>query len=127
MIAQIPNKNRNILKSVLRERQVQVNGKSITPFDHPLKAGDKVEILWDRIIPQKHPRELKIIFEDEDLIVINKPAGLLTVATDKEKRKTAYSMLSTYVKNEHPDSLKYHKTERGIYQSLLYKACYGVS
>ena len=122
MIAQTPGKTRNILKSVLRERQAQVNGKSITQFDHPLKVGDKVEILWDRIIPQKHPRELKIIFEDDNLIVINKPAGLLTVATDKEKRKTAYSMLSTYVKDENPDNKIFivHRIDRETSGLLLF-------
>jgi 23S rRNA pseudouridine1911/1915/1917 synthase len=41
---------------------------------------------------------LTIVYEDEALIVIDKPAGLLTIATEKEKRKTAFYLLSSYLK-----------------------------
>lgn len=41
---------------------------------------------------------LTILYEDHDLIVIDKPAGLLTIATEKEKRKTAFYLLSSYLK-----------------------------
>ena len=40
---------------------------------------------------------LKIVFEDEWLIVVEKPSGLLTMATDKGREVTAYSMLFDYV------------------------------
>jgi 23S rRNA pseudouridine1911/1915/1917 synthase len=43
---------------------------------------------------------LKLVFEDEDLIVVDKPAGLLTMATDKERRKTVYALLYQYLKNK---------------------------
>ena len=45
---------------------------------------------------------LKLIYEDEDIIVVDKPAGLLTMATEKERRKTAYAFLYAYVKNKRP-------------------------
>jgi len=44
------------------------------------------------------PKGLEIIHEDRDILVINKPAGLLTIATDSEKSKTAYAALTDYVK-----------------------------
>ena len=40
---------------------------------------------------------LKIVFEDDWLIVVEKPSGLLTMATDKGREVTAYSMLFDYV------------------------------
>ena len=43
---------------------------------------------------------LKIVFEDQWLIVVEKPSGLLTMATDKEREVTAYSMLYDYVMEE---------------------------
>ena len=43
-------------------------------------------------------QEIEILFEDRDLIVIVKPAGLLTIATEKERRRTAYSMLVEHVR-----------------------------
>ncbi len=122
LIANFTHKSRNTLKSVLRDRQVAVDGKAVTQYDHALIPGQRVEVRWDRIVPQEQPRELKIVYQDLDLIVINKPAGLLTVATDKEKRKTAYSMLSRYVKTEHPDNKIFiiHRIDRETSGLLMF-------
>jgi tRNA pseudouridine32 synthase/23S rRNA pseudouridine746 synthase/23S rRNA pseudouridine1911/1915/1917 synthase len=48
---------------------------------------------------KKHqPKGLKILYEDHDILVVDKINGLLTIATDKEKQKTAYFLLNDYVK-----------------------------
>jgi RluA family pseudouridine synthase len=44
------------------------------------------------------PRGLDIIYEDEDILVVDKPAGLLTIATDNNKTRTAYYILTDYVR-----------------------------
>ncbi|PJZ38519.1 RNA pseudouridine synthase [Leptospira levettii] len=44
------------------------------------------------------PKGLTILYEDRDILVVDKPAGLLTIATDSEKSKTAYASLMDYVK-----------------------------
>jgi tRNA pseudouridine32 synthase/23S rRNA pseudouridine746 synthase/23S rRNA pseudouridine1911/1915/1917 synthase len=44
------------------------------------------------------PRGLEILYEDEDILVVDKPAGLLTVGTDNNKTKTAYYALTDYVR-----------------------------
>jgi len=44
------------------------------------------------------PGGLAIIHEDRDLIVVDKPPGLLTISTDKEKSRTAYFILTDYVR-----------------------------
>ena len=47
----------------------------------------------------KHlPAGLGIIYEDDDLLVVEKPAGLLTIATDRDKSRTAYAFLTDYVR-----------------------------
>jgi RluA family pseudouridine synthase len=47
----------------------------------------------------KHlPQGLEIVYEDEDILVVDKPAGLLTIATENSKTKTAYYMLTDYVR-----------------------------
>lgn len=104
LLSQLSQKKRKILKVVLRDRQVLVDGKVVTQFDHILTPGQSIEVRWERSVSREKPRELNIVFEDQDLVIVNKPAGLLSVATDKEKRKTAYSMLSTYIKQENPDN-----------------------
>ena len=49
--------------------------------------------------PKKYqPKGLEIIYEDRDLLVVNKTNGLLTVSTDREKDKTAYALLNNYVR-----------------------------
>lgn len=52
------------------------------------------------------PRGLEIIYEDDDLLVVNKPSGLLTVGTDTEKSRTAYFMLTDYVRKGNAKSRK---------------------
>lgn len=41
---------------------------------------------------------IKIVFEDKDLLVIDKPSGLLTMATEKDKVNNAYYILTDYVR-----------------------------
>jgi tRNA pseudouridine32 synthase/23S rRNA pseudouridine746 synthase/23S rRNA pseudouridine1911/1915/1917 synthase len=50
------------------------------------------------------PRGLEIIYEDEDILVVDKPAGLLTIGTDNNKTRTAYYMLTDYVRKGNPRS-----------------------
>lgn len=47
-------------------------------------------------------KKLDIIYEDKNILVINKPAGLLTVSTSKEKEKTLFYETSMYVKKSNP-------------------------
>lgn len=122
LISALPHKSRNILKAVLRDRQVFVDGKAVTRFDLPLTPGQRLEVQWERSAPQQSLQGLTIVFEDENLIVVNKPAGLLTVATDKEKRKTAFALLSNYVKAKDPDNKIFivHRLDRETSGLLLF-------
>ena len=124
LIDQLPLKGRNVLKALLRDRRVSVDGVPVGQFNHALAPGSVVEVRWERVTPRKKPNQLglDIIFEDTDLIVINKPSGLLTVATDTEKRKTAYSLLSDYVKLEDPDNKIFvvHRLDRETSGLLLF-------
>ena len=100
LIRQMPSKSRNNIKSLLAYKQVLVDGGIVTKFDHPLKPGQKVEINPERISKAEEAAAIKIVYEDHDIIVVDKPAGLLSVATESEKRATAYSMLSDHVKKQ---------------------------
>jgi len=122
LLNNLPHKGRKVIKSVLRDRQVAIDGSPVTQFDHPLKPGQHVEVSWEKSIAWPQPKELHLVFEDPDIIVINKPAGLLTVATAKEKRKTAYSMLSSYIKKENPDNKIFviHRLDRETSGLLMF-------
>ncbi|HAL44791.1 MAG TPA: RNA pseudouridine synthase [Phycisphaerales bacterium] len=61
----------------------------------------------EKKINKRHlPRNLEIIYEDDDIIVVDKPAGLLTVKTATEKTKTAQYILTDYVRKGNYKSRK---------------------
>lgn len=96
------NKSRNAVKGILTRGQVVVNDKSITQHNFQLKQGDTVQIHTRVADESVKLSGLRILFEDEHLIVIEKDAGLLTIATNREKQKTAYYQLMDYVKSINP-------------------------
>ena len=98
LLLMLPNRSRNSIKSLLTRREVLVDGNTVTQYDYPLNKGQIVRI--DRSVNRgkKQKEFLHILYEDDDLIVINKPVGLLSVATDDEKENTAYRMLTDYIR-----------------------------
>lgn len=85
------------IKSYIKNKMVKVNGKVITNSSYMLKENDNVEISYEKRVIPKY--DLDILYEDEYLIAINKPCGLLSISNDKEKDITAYRMVSDYVKS----------------------------
>ncbi|GAB3016708.1 RluA family pseudouridine synthase [Spirosoma pulveris] len=102
LIANLPHKNRNNIKSLLSNKQILVDGKVFTQFNHPLKPDQVVTVAGNRAPQTAQYRGLTILYEDQFLIVINKQAGLLSMATNKERDRTAYGILSEYTKKENP-------------------------
>ncbi len=98
LLAKMGGMSRSSVKSLLGHRQVTVNEKVVTQFDYILKAADSVVINSTRgNVELVHPK-LRIIFEDSDLIVVEKKEGLLTVTTGRESETTAFLILKNYVK-----------------------------
>jgi 23S rRNA pseudouridine1911/1915/1917 synthase len=100
LMEQMPHKSRNNIKSLLSHKQILVEGKPVSQFDHPVLPGQKVEVSSNRFSPEQKFREYNIVYEDQHIIVIDKMAGLLSMATENEKRATAYSLLSRHVKKQ---------------------------
>ena len=100
LVEQKVKKSRNAIKLLLAHKQVKVNGKIISTFNHVLATGDVVTVHKSTKKQEyKQLRRLKVIYEDDALVVIDKEAGLLSIATNKEKRETAYSIVSEYLKD----------------------------
>ncbi|HPT11424.1 MAG TPA: RluA family pseudouridine synthase [Bacteroidales bacterium] len=102
LLQNLKQKSRDNIKSLLRNKQILVNGEAVTQFNHLLIPGDRVEVIWSREEIKGPSRNLNIIFEDDYIIVIDKHSGLLSIATGKETYATAYSILSNYVKQKNP-------------------------
>ena len=99
LIYKMPSASRNTIKGLLSHHQVSVGGVPVSQFDFKLFPEDEV-IVSKRPIHKRQSRDLPIIYEDEDIIALNKPSGLLSIASDREKGKTAYRMVSDYVASE---------------------------
>ena len=98
LTATLKDKSRTTIKSLLAHRQVAINGRPVTQFDTPVHPSDEISINFDRPFNVfRHPM-LRIVFEDDYLIIVDKAAGLLSMGTDRDKEKTAYRILSDYVK-----------------------------
>jgi 23S rRNA pseudouridine1911/1915/1917 synthase len=100
LFARCPEAKRIKVRQWLRHGSVQVNGQTTTRFNHPLRAGDSVSIRAKEEARAEGllPKAMKIVFEDSSLIVIEKPARLLTMASATEREKTAYAYLTDYVR-----------------------------
>jgi ribosomal large subunit pseudouridine synthase D (EC 5.4.99.-) len=77
---QLPELSRSRLQQLIRQGQVWLNGQPCRDKDRPLQAGDEVEVRIPPATPtalQPEPIPLDILYEDDDLLVINKPRGLV--------------------------------------------------
>ena len=90
-----PGASRRRLKRWLEASRVRVNGVVVRRGDAPVGADDRVELGASPAPP--FPAPLRLVHEDADLLVVDKPAGLLTIATERERERTAYRMLMSYV------------------------------
>ena len=101
LLSKLGGMTRTSVKQLLSQRRVTVNAGIQTRHDTPLKAGDVVQVLQGRgNVELRHPK-LRIIYEDDALIVVEKKNGLLTVPYNpKSSEMTAYSILKEYVKKE---------------------------
>ncbi len=77
--AQFPAVSRGTIQRLIEEGHIKVNGQPVKPTHHP-RAGEQIEVYWPEARPaEAQPEEipLDILFEDKDLLVLNKPPGLV--------------------------------------------------
>ncbi len=133
------NTSRNNVKSLLTRRQVLVNGSVVTQYDFPLAKDDEVklskksvqgniapapkrkEVKKERGKETREQRTVKIVYEDEEFIAIDKPAGLLSVESDNETEcafACVFEYLSENGKNARPYIL--HRIDKETSGVLLF-------
>lgn len=101
LIEALPDWSRKEIKQYLSHGSVSVNGKARTKYNYLLKAGDAVSVSSEKEVTSKqlltksfiHP-----VYEDNDLIVVNKPSGLLTIANETTYSDTLYYKVTDYVR-----------------------------
>lgn len=90
--------SKKTIKNYIKNKMVMVNDKVITNSSYVVNNGDEIVINYSKTMLTD--TEIDILYEDEYLIAINKPSGLLSIGNDKERNETAYRMVSDYIKKE---------------------------
>jgi 23S rRNA pseudouridine1911/1915/1917 synthase len=98
-------------KQMLAGGRVSVNGTVVQRANAVLARGDVVEIGAKRALPVL-PSELRLVHEDDDVLVIDKPAGMLTIATERERLRTAYAHLRAYLRTQSKCVFVVHRLDR---------------
>ena len=93
---------RSSLKAMMKYGQVAVNGVPTSQFDVTVQPGDEMSVNFTRpFVTFSHPR-IRLVYEDDDIIVVHKGSGILSVGTDNRSDGTAYSIVRNYLKNKDP-------------------------
>ncbi|MDB6122813.1 MAG: RluA family pseudouridine synthase [Pedosphaera sp.] len=105
LLKSLNNQSRKSIKNYLKHGAVAVNGVSTTQFDQALKPGDAVSVGGAKAVSAKNAlakARVEIVYEDASLVVINKPPGLLSMATESCETDTAYFRLNEFLKQRTP-------------------------
>src|SRR3954471_22561334 len=102
LVQKFPNAKKQTLRDMVKQRRVTINGR-------PAKTVKEAVGESDRVVVDKKPQRarvsiepLKIIHEDEDVLVVFKPPGLLTSTTVRERRATAIALVRDYLADREP-------------------------
>jgi len=104
-LGSVLEQKRTTIKNLLKFGAVAVNGTTVRQFDHQLVPGD--ELMISSLKAAAADRRLgaariQLIYEDDDLIVVEKPSGLLTVASANNKTDTLFYRLNQYLHQRDP-------------------------
>ncbi len=101
----LPNKSKNNIKSLLKNECIYINNKKVTKYNYLLKENDILYIKYKT-------SNLDIIYEDNNIIVIDKPSGILTISDRKERVNTMYHYVLEYLKKKKQKVFIIHRLDK---------------
>jgi len=107
LIKTLSGLSRTEIKSMLKYKHIALKGSAVTQFDTPLVPGDIVEVNFGRSFYKFNHPQIKVLYEDKWMIVIEKASGLLSVANDTAREKNAFHIVRDYVRHDNPDAELY--------------------
>ena len=110
LLTELQGPSRTQIKKWLTHGRISVNGRVQTRHDTPLSMRDTVEISSFSVT--KSPSGLRVLHEDASILVVDKPAGLLTIASEKEKERTAYFEMNEYLRRSRGRVFIVHRLDR---------------
>lgn len=96
LAAMYPESSKTTLRQMLQTGRVRVNGEIEKNARRALEEDDTVDVA-DKAVHRNLPEGLAVLHEDNDVIVVLKANGLLTVATERERDTTAQAYLNVYL------------------------------
>ena len=108
LVRRYPKAKRQTLKRMVDAGRVRVSGKRATRLAQGIAPDEQVEVV-DRVNrtpdrPSKPASLRGIIYEDQDILVIDKPAGLLTSTVPREPRATLLAQVREYIAEQDPSA-----------------------
>jgi 23S rRNA pseudouridine1911/1915/1917 synthase len=98
-----PQAKRTTLRRMLQAGRITINGQAAKSVKQTITATDSVVVSDKPEAPAREkPSQLQIVYEDQDILVANKPAGLLTATVAREPRPTLLAMVWEYVRSNEP-------------------------
>lgn len=94
----LPETSRTTHKQLLRNKCVKINGNVITLHNTPIEQGSRIEIYNVGFAPTLSTPELKVIWQDEDLLLIYKEASLPTIASKPGEKRTLFRIVADHYK-----------------------------
>ncbi|MCC7339181.1 MAG: RluA family pseudouridine synthase [Pirellulaceae bacterium] len=127
--------HRSVAEKLLHDGAVSSRGRTLSQTHTKLDIGDEVEIDYAPQ-PTKLPKakanlsaRFEVVYDDEQIIVVNKPAGLLTVPTRKREPNTLQSQIRKWLERNQPGAKAtcVHRLDRGVSGLLVFAKSYEVA
>lgn len=127
--------HRSVAEKLLHDGAVRCRGRALTQTHTKLAVGDEVEIDYAPQ-PVKLPKakaaiqaRFEVVHDDESIIVVNKPAGLLTVPTPKRELHTLQSQLRKWLERNQPGAMAtcVHRLDRGVSGLLVFAKSHAIA
>ena len=120
LVELFPDSSKTTLRQMLQSGRIRVNAEIEKNAKLELDPGDVIEI-GEKSSRVTLPPELSLLHEDDDIIVVIKANGLLTVATERERENTAQAYLNVYLKEKREERIHVvHRLDRETSGVLLF-------
>jgi 23S rRNA pseudouridine1911/1915/1917 synthase len=124
LIARYPQAKKGTLRDMVEGNRIVLNGIAVKSLKQIVTNKDKLEFSDTAVSSkvQMLDEHLRLVYQDADLLIVDKPAGLLTATDAKEKRPTVQKILSDYVQRANHKALAklVHRLDRDASGLLVF-------
>ncbi len=121
LIDNIDSKSKNNVKSLLKWGNVFVNGNKVYKHNFMLSVGDEIKVVLNKTKIDNTKSNINIVYEDENIIAINKPSGLIS-STETLGVNSAFNLVQSHLKNINKNNKLYlvHRLDKDTSGVLLF-------